>query len=95
MVPKDSNFYVIRFKWIYKIKYNADEQINQHKVKLVAKGFIQQEGFDFHETFSPIIKHTTIKFLLSITISQNWYIHQIDILNAFLHDEIDELIYMK
>lgn len=54
-------------------------QIDQHKVKLVAKGFNQQEGFNFHETFNLVVKHTKIRLLLSIDISQKWYIHQVDV----------------
>lgn len=79
MVSKDPNFHVIMCKCVNKIRYNANMQIDQHKVKLVAKGFNQQEGFNFHETFNLVVKHTKIRLLLSIDISQKWYIHQVDV----------------
>jgi hypothetical protein len=48
-------------------------------VCLVAKGFTQQEGIDYSETFSPVIKQATIQLVFSIVVSRNWKIHQLDI----------------
>jgi hypothetical protein len=61
----------------------------------VAKGFHQQHGIDYHETFSPIIKPATIRTILSLATSRNWPLRQLDINNAFLHGTLDGDVYMQ
>ncbi|RDY14213.1 hypothetical protein CR513_00753, partial [Mucuna pruriens] len=72
-------------KWVFRIKQNLDGSIQKHKARLVAKGFHQQPGFDFQETFSPVVKLVTVRTVLSITITRHWHIKQIDVNNAFLN----------
>jgi histone deacetylase 1/2 len=61
----------------------------------VAKGYHQQPGLDFTETFSPMVKANTIRLVLSLAITQQWTICQIDIQNAFLHGQLQEEVYMQ
>ncbi|KAJ9563458.1 hypothetical protein OSB04_008618 [Centaurea solstitialis] len=63
--------------------------------RLVAQGFSQQPGLDFDDTFSPVVKPATIRTVLSISISRNWPIHQLDVKNAFLHGDLTETVYMR
>jgi len=86
---------VVGSRWVYKIKRRSNCSIKRYKARLVDRGFTQQEGIDYSETFSPVIKHATVRLVFSIAISCGWKIHQLDIHNAFLNGVLDEEVYMK
>jgi len=94
LVPPHPSMNAIGSRWVYKIKRHADGQVTRYKARLVARGFTQQEGIDYLETFSPMIKPTTVRLVLTIVVSYGWTIHQLDVHNAFLNGILQEKVYM-
>jgi hypothetical protein len=93
LVPCIPNTNVIDIKWVYKIKRKADGTIDRYKARLVAKGFKQCYGIDYEDTFSPVVKATTIQVILCIVVSNGWSLRQLDLQNVFLHGVLEEEVF--
>jgi histone deacetylase 1/2 len=95
LVPPAKGRNIIDSKWVYKIKRKPDGTLDKYKARFVAKGYKQRYGVDYEDTFSPVIKMSTIKAILSIVVSKGWSLRQLDVQNAFLHGILEEEVYMR
>ena len=95
LVPPPPHANIVSGKWLYRHKHNADGSLACYKARWVVRGFSQQHGLDYDETFSSVVKPTTIHTILSLAVSIDWPIHQLDVKNAFLHGTLNEVVYCQ
>jgi len=72
-------------KWVFTIKVNSDGTISRFKERYVVKGFSQQPGVDYMETFAPVASYPTIRIFLTIVAARDWECKQCDVCTAFLN----------
>ena len=85
----------ITAKVVLNIKYAEDGSIAGYKACLLARGFTQVHGIDYEETFAPTIRYDALRIFLAIATKNNWRVHQLDIVTAFLAGKLDEVIYLQ
>ena len=91
--PEDKD--IIGVKWVYKTKLNSDGSIQSYKARLIVKGYLQQCGIAYNETFAPIARLDTIRVLIALAAQNKWKIHQLDVKSAFLNGYLEEEIYVE
>lgn len=86
--------HAISSKWIFKLKPAHGNILERYKARLVACGFQQREGVDYHETFASIAKYNTIKIITSLAGTMGWDIHHMDVKTAYLNSHLKEKVYV-
>lgn len=89
-----SDLKLVGWKWVFKTKYNTNGWISKYKARLVAKGFHQTTSIGYLGTFSPVVKSSIVRVVLSIVVIQDWKVRQIDMNNVFLNCELTDDVYM-
>jgi hypothetical protein len=79
---------------VFRIKGEHDGS-KHYNTRLVVNGFQQKEGIDYTDIFSPVVKMTTIRIVVSIVAAEDLHLEQLDVKTAFLHGELEEEIYMQ
>ena len=95
LVPLPIGKKVIGCRWVLAVKFNPDGSVARLKARLVTKGYAQTYGVDYSITFSPVAKLTSVRLLISLVASYDWYLHRLDMKNVFLHGDLQEKVYME
>lgn len=85
----------LKTKCVFTTKMDMNGIIVRYKARLVAKGCSQLFGIDYNETFSPVVRYSTIRFLIALSVKNKLKIDQMDAITAFLQGELDEEIYIE
>lgn len=91
--PKNGK--ILDTRWIFRMKKDASSEIVRHKARLVVRGCKQTKRIDYQETYSPVIRYTSIRFLFALAAKFGLKMHQMIMITAYLHGEIDEKMYMQ
>ena len=92
-LPRDRK--AIGSRWVFKVKHHSDGRVERYKCRLVAKGYSQKYGADYDETFSPVVRFSSIRTLLAFAVQNNLHVHQMDVVTAFLNGHLEEESYME
>lgn len=82
-------------KWVFKTKIGGDGRIDKFKARLVIKGCAQREGIDYEETFSPVVRYSTVRYLIALAAKYDMDIDHMDAVTAFLQGDLKEEVYMQ
>ncbi|GJW23251.1 retrovirus-related pol polyprotein from transposon TNT 1-94 [Tanacetum coccineum] len=95
LVPCLDKVFLIKLKWIYKVKTDESGGVLKNKARLVAQGFRQEEGIDFEESFAPVSRIEAIRIFVANAAHKNMTIYQMDVKTAFFNGELKEEVYVS
>nr|GEX85851.1 hypothetical protein [Tanacetum cinerariifolium] len=95
LVPRPDKVMVITLKWIYKVKLDELGGILKNKARLIARGYLQEEGIDFEESFAPVARLEAIRIFLAYAAHKNMVVYQMDVKTTFLNGNLREEVYVS
>nr|GEW69022.1 hypothetical protein [Tanacetum cinerariifolium] len=95
LVPQPDCVMIIALKWIYKVKLDEYGDVLKNKARLVTKGYRQDEGIDFEESFVSVVRIEAIRIFITNATNKNMTIYQMDVKTAFLNGELKEKVYVS
>ena len=95
LVKLPENKKAIGCRWVFKRKIKEDGSVERYKARLVAQGFSQQPGRDYDETFCPVVRYESIRYVIAMASQMGMMLHQMDVTSAFLNGELEDEVYMK
>nr|GEZ19363.1 retrovirus-related Pol polyprotein from transposon TNT 1-94 [Tanacetum cinerariifolium] len=93
LVPSPDNISPLTLKWLFKNKYDEEQTVIRNKSRLVVKGYRQEEGIDFEESFSPVARMEAIRIFLAYVAHKSFFVFQMDVKTKFLHGSLKEDVY--
>ncbi|GKB07439.1 retrovirus-related pol polyprotein from transposon TNT 1-94 [Tanacetum coccineum] len=93
LVPRPDGKNIIAVKWLWKNKIDAKNIVIRNKSRLVAKGYKQEEGIDFEESFAPVARLEAVRMFIDFAAHKNVTIFQMDVKTAFLNGPLKEEVY--
>jgi hypothetical protein len=91
-IPKGAK--TVGCKWVYKIKYDSQGNIDKFKARLVTKGYTQRERIDYNETFSPVSCKDCFRIIMTLVAYYDLELYQMDVKTAFLNRDLEETVYI-
>ncbi|GKA84474.1 retrovirus-related pol polyprotein from transposon TNT 1-94 [Tanacetum coccineum] len=95
LVPQPDRVMIIALKWIYKVKLDEYGDVLKNKARLVDKGYQQEEGIDFEESFASVARIEAIRIFIANVANKNMTIYQMDVKTTFLNGELKEEVYVS
>jgi hypothetical protein len=95
IVPINHSWNLLSSKWVFKIKSDEYGHITRYRARLVAKGFLQREGMDCGDIFSPVVRYSTLRILLALAAHYALFKRHLDCPKAFTQADLDTPCYMK
>ena len=81
---------IIKNQWVFNQKTDG-----RKRARLVAKGFLQVEGIDYEDIFSPVVRYEMVRLMIALAALLHWHMSSVDVKTAFLYGELDEELYME
>nr|GEY20478.1 copia protein [Tanacetum cinerariifolium] len=94
LVPASNNISPLTLKWLFKNKHDEEQIVIRNKSRLVVRGYRQEEGIDFEESFAPVARMEAIRIFLAYAANKSFTMFQMDVKTAFLHGSLKEDVYV-
>ncbi|GJV25205.1 retrovirus-related pol polyprotein from transposon TNT 1-94 [Tanacetum coccineum] len=94
LVPAPDNVKPLTLKWLFKNKHDEENTFIRNKTHLVVRGYLQEEGIDFNESFTPVARMEAIRIFLAYVTHKSFTVFQMDVKTAFLHGSLKEDVYV-
>jgi len=95
LVDLPTDHHPITLKWVFKLKKDEKGAVTKHKARLVARGFVQQEGVDYDDAFAPVAHMESVRVFLALAAQKGWRVHHMDVKSAFLNGDLKEEVYVR
>lgn len=95
VVERPASVKPVDCRWVYKVKWSADRSEVKLKSRLVARGFSQEYGVNYFDTYAPVVKSSSVRLLFAVAVECGLKVQQIDVKNAYVNSVLEEEVYME